>query len=501
MDLYSPSKDILKDIQGSFNAYAMRNAFVVDEVAYTYRQLSEKVNVIEACLKDVDAETIGVVAGDKMEVYAAILAVLFCGKTYVILHPSYPDSRNESILKEAGIGLVLGDKADTDKMDCCHSVPCTDICSETLSPRDGVPAYRADSKSPAYIIFTSGSTGVPKGVPISRSNLNTFYDAYSSLGWKLDCHDKMLQMFELTFDVSVVSFLFPLTLGACVFTVGYKDVKYLKAIDLMERYELTFATISPSLLRLVTPYFDELSFPKLRYLVVTAEASPAELLQQFHPCIPNAEVVNLYGPTEGTIYCLSYRVPFDRDIKQHNGMVAIGKPFKNMVVRIVDENGAPVGTGEEGELWISGGQVMKGYLNDETNTTATMVHTDGGEVFYRTGDICYYDADGDVVYCGRKDSQVKIRGFRVELSEIEFVAQQFFEKSCNVVALALSENGSVELHLAVEREKVDAEALSAYLEKSLPPYMVPKEIHCLSHFPLNTSNKTDRKVIAKMCCI
>ena len=84
----------------------------------------------------------------------------------------------------------------------------------------------------AYIIFTSGSTGEPKGVPISRRNLNAFYTAYHRLGWQLDENDRMLQMFELTFDVSIVSFLYPLTLGACIYTVSPEGVKYINVIEL-----------------------------------------------------------------------------------------------------------------------------------------------------------------------------------------------------------------------------------------------------------------------------
>ena len=130
----------------------------------------------------------------------------------------------------------------------------------------------------AYIIFTSGSTGEPKGVPISRRNLNAFYTAYHRLGWQLDENDRMLQMFELTFDVSIVSFLYPLTLGACIYTVSPEGVKYINVIETLEKYDLTFAAVAPSLLQLLRPYFPEIHLPALRYLVVTAEASDAELL-------------------------------------------------------------------------------------------------------------------------------------------------------------------------------------------------------------------------------
>jgi D-alanine--poly(phosphoribitol) ligase subunit 1 len=142
----------------------------------------------------------------------------------------------------------------------------------------------------------------PKEYP-SRRNLNAFYTAYHRLGWQLDENDRMLQMFELTFDVSIVSFLYPLTLGACIYTVSPEGVKYINVIETLEKYDLTFAAVAPSLLQLLRPYFPEIHLPALRYLVVTAEASDAELLDAFRKCVPNASFINLYGPTEGTIYC------------------------------------------------------------------------------------------------------------------------------------------------------------------------------------------------------
>ena len=148
-----------------------------------------------------------------METYASILAVLISGKTYVILHPAYPRHRNRKIAELADIHLILYTKdirvlnLDTEHIDFI----CTSELQEVVPSSSGIHSEKNEN---AYIIFTSGSTGEPKGVPISRNNLNAFYNAYSHLDWQLDENDRMLQMFELTFDVSIVSFLFPLTIGA-----------------------------------------------------------------------------------------------------------------------------------------------------------------------------------------------------------------------------------------------------------------------------------------------
>ena len=350
----------------------------------------------------------------------------------------------------------------------------------------------------AYIIFTSGSTGEPKGVPISRRNLNAFYTAYHRLGWQLDENDRMLQMFELTFDVSIVSFLYPLTLGACIYTVSPEGVKYINVIETLEKYDLTFAAVAPSLLQLLRPYFPEIHLPALRYLVVTAEASDAELLDAFRKCVPNASFINLYGPTEGTIYCTAYRIPVT-SCKHHNGMTAIGRPFEGIDALIMDNDGRPLPTGETGELWISGNQVMGGYWNAPEKNGECLVETANGKVYYKTGDLCRMDADGDIIYCGRKDSQIKIQGFRIELSEIEHVAKNFFNGECRVVVIPKYDNGNqCELHLVVEKKQLDKQQMEEYLYSRLPYYMIPKHMHCLEQFPLNTSSKTDRKKIQEL---
>ena len=308
----------------------------------------------------------------------------------------------------------------------------------------------------------------------------------------------MLQMFELTFDVSIVSFLFPLTIGACIYTVSPEGVKYINVIEILEKYNLTFAAVAPSLLQLLLPYFSEIQLPELKYLIVTAEASDIELLSAFRACAPNASFVNLYGPTEGTIYCTAYQIP-TTSCKHHNGMIAIGKPFEGVDALIMNNSGIPVATGETGELWISGRQVMNGYWNAPEKTKECLIEGTDGRTYYKTGDLCQIDADGDIIYCGRKDSQIKLQGFRIELSEIEHVVKKYFNNECKAVVIPkYGANNQCELHLVVEKVHLDKHQIEEHMNSRLPFYMIPQHIHCMEHFPLNTSSKTDRKRILEL---
>lgn len=475
--------------------YPGKTAFVIDGIAYSYKELFACVNGIHAFLDGREEEVIGVVAENRIETYAAILAVLLSGKTYVILHPHYPDNRNNKIREAGDIGVVLY----ADECDMAKAMPesMAFVSTRELRGEEHAEYNYGSGDTKAYIIFTSGSTGEPKGVPITRDNLNAFYTAYSALGWNLGADDRMLQMFELTFDVSVVSTLFPLTVGAAIYTVGPGEMKYTKVYELLEDERLTFAAIAPSLLQFLSPYFDEIRLPDLKYLIVTAEAAQADVLARFRACAPNAEFVNLYGPTEATIYCTAYRIPRE-ECKHYHGMIAIGRPFEEMEVVIADEDGQALNTGEKGELWVSGPQVMAGYWKDREKSEQVLVRHNG-RVFYKTGDLCYMDADGDIIYCGRKDYQVKVQGFRVELNEIEYTARKFYREEKNVVVVAKKDDdGGCRLHLFIEAAECDTPSLLEFMKMHLPVYMLPARVHCLEVFPLGTSNKIDRKKLLSL---
>lgn len=179
-------------------------------------------------------------------------------------------------------------------------------------------------------------------------------------------------------------------------------------------------------------------------------------------------------------------------------MAAIGKPFQGMDYMIASPSGKPLPAGETGELWIAGPQLMNGYWCAPEKTAECFVTDSSGKLYYRTGDLCLTDTDGDIMYCGRKDTQVKIQGFRIELGEIEYHVKTFYKHSCNAVVLPVyTTDGSCELHLAIERETKDTESLEQYMQSHLPSYMLPRRIHFIPCFPQNNSNKVDRNQLLK----
>lgn len=229
------NKELIADICNALEKYADNNAFVIDDKAYTYSQLKQNIYGIATLISKRQDKVIGVMAENKLETYASLLAILLCGKTYVVLHPAYPAERNGNIARQAGINIILHSQ-DTHSLNV--GAVLEPVCTSELHCDKLSFTPTVEDSGVAYIMFTSGSTGEPKGVPISHRNLNAFYQAYHRLNWNLDEKDRMLQMFELTFDLSVVSYLYPLTFGACVYTVSPEGAKYLNTIEVIEKMSL-----------------------------------------------------------------------------------------------------------------------------------------------------------------------------------------------------------------------------------------------------------------------
>ena len=313
----------------------------------------------------------GIVTTNSIETYASIIACWFSGYAYVPLHPKNPEERSRTIMEEARIDLVLGPGAGLEDTDA--------------EPPADMTVSEPEDDQLLYILFTSGSTGVPKGVPITYKNVRTFVDSYDALGFTCDASDRFLQMFDLTFDVSVASYLIPLLMGACIYTVPADGIKYMNVYKLMQQYQITFASIVPSIINYLKPYFSEISLPHLKYCILTAEASNLNVVQEWARCVPNGQLVNLYGPTEATIWCIGYLYD-SRHPKAYNDMLIIGRPFKNVAVLIVDEGGNEVARGEKGELLVAGGQITPGYVNNEERNRTAFIIKDG-QRYYNTGDV------------------------------------------------------------------------------------------------------------------
>lgn len=494
---------ILNPVLSSISKYKDRNAFCIDETFYTFGQFGQSIAKIRMSLinRKFNNTKVGLVINDDLETYASIFALWLEGCCYVPLHPDWPIERCIDICGQVGIDLIL-DSSEETRYDRSIVLDTSNLTFDNpeaidyLTPKEGI----LDDEL-AYILFTSGSTGQPKGVQIMRKNVASFMDSFWKTEITINHEDRCLQCFDLSFDVSVQGYLVPLTKGACCYTVPHGQVKYIYASGLIEDHKLTFAAMAPSMLRYLKPYFDELDATSLKHCILTAEACPLNLMEDWYNCATNTEIYDFYGPTECTIYCTYYKLEKGNTNKSLNGIISIGKPLANCVGLILDEQGNEVPIGEKGELCIAGGQVTLGYWNNEEKNASSFFYKDyKGETlrFYHTGDLCFMDEDGDIMYSGRLDHQAKIQGFRVELGEIEFHAREFL-KDINAICLAFeNEKGLTEIAMFIESKEFDASDLIVYMRTKMPSYMIPTRLLFVPNFPLNSNDKIDKVKLKSM---
>lgn len=489
--------ELLNQLIQSFDKNAERIAFCIKDINYEYSYLQKRtydiINIIHKHKSSISGDKIALNCYDSIDTYASIFAIWLSGYAYVPLGWDTPLDRKLSILKKANINTIISDIQVP-----IQQVPLNIIYLKDIKPINktlSIQVQKIDQEHIAYVLFTSGSTGEPKGVPITFKNISSFVDAFDASPFQINSSDRCLQMFELTFDVSISSFLIALLKGASVYTVPNDVIKYLHVIKLISKYNLTKIQIVPSIIRLSSPILSKIILPSVSQCILTGEATSIDLIPIWKKVIPNATIYNYYGPTEATIYCSFLELT--EPIKSYNGMLAIGKPLKDMDLLIVNENGEKVNPQEKGELLIAGPQLTSGYINNvEKNASSFITKTSSGilKIYYKSGDMCFIDKDFDIFYCGRFDNQVKIQGFRVELSEIEINVKNRFGVECIAVAIE-NKAGMSELHLALESPDITHQQIIQILKEKLPSYMIPINTTYIKQFPLTSSGKIDRNSI------
>ena len=488
---------MLEQIKNTFQKHSAKIAFCIRNQSYSYADLLLYVNGIRNLLQKERPQShfIGLAGFDDLETYAAILALWAEGYAFVPLSSNSPLERNEEILRQVETTYVLSSRVSTDTLVKTAKIILTkDIVGKEAEYSD-LSNWKADEIM--CMIFTSGSTGVPKGVPYSLGNINTTLDAFFALGYDLSEKDRFLQMFEFTFDLSLISYLPAWCLGAAIYPINHKQVKYLAAYQVLQQHAITFATMVPSTLQFLKPYFAQASLPDLRYCLLAGEPFYTDLAEAWMRCVPNAKVINGSGPCETTMVCVGYDLSRNlAENKSHNNVLAFGKPWKNTTTIIVNEQLEEVPVGEEGELCFAGGNVMQGYWKlPEKNANLFFNKTIDGvsHRFYKSGDMAFIDESGILYSCGRKDQQYKIQGYKVELGDLERHARDFLVNKHVASTVVKNEKDILEIHLFVEGGIENENELATYLSGQLPVYMLPKGIHTIVRLPLTQSGKLDRK--------
>ena len=475
----------------------------------SYGTLDQRANHLAALLQEMGVGSdvpVAICLPRSLDMTIAVLGVLKAGGAYLPLDPEYPAERLAFMLADARPAVVLA-HASTVVQLARADVPIVrvDAAGSRLSAvREHAPSRASSPDHLAYIIYTSGSTGKPKGVAMVHRallNLLEWQGQASSCG----AGDKTLQLAPLSFDVSFQEMFSTWASGGTL--VLTDEETRADPARLLEQVNRT------GVRRLFLPFvalqqLAEVAVRRgpmpvgLREVITAGEAlRVTRHLVEFFQQLPNCILQNQYGPSEThvvTAYTLSGK-PEDWP-----ALPPIGRPLPNVRVTILDKAGRPVAPGDEGELYIGGVALARGYLGRADLTEQRFVpDPEAGDVQarrYRTGDLVRQRPDGELEFLGRADDQVKVRGYRIELGEIEVALAEHPEVAQAAVAAREDEPGSKRLvaYLVTTSGQPAASAeLRRHLQTRLPEYMVPATFVTLPTLPRTPSGKVDRRALPR----
>jgi len=522
------SRSLVSGFLASSRQFPERTALEAGGKRISYAHLQELACSIAATLQkhrpDPGTPLTAVLAHRSATAFAGILGALLRGHGYLPLNPGHPVERTALMLKHSDCGSVIVGHEALPVL--TELLPCIDRPLIVLlpdSPVDGDLRTRFPTHTfignqelcaarewlpvnvtpgdIAYLLFTSGSTGLPKGVPVTHANICRFLDVVTAR-YGITEHDRFSQMFELVFDLSLFDMFVAWECGACVCCPDKGEAR-LPARFLIESgitvwFSVPSLAIAMKMMRMLEPGL----YPELRLSLFCGEALLQDVVEQWARAAPNSVIENLYGPTEVTLACTAYRWdPHASPGQSEHGIVPIGEPFPGMTAIVVDEQLDEVAAGDTGELLLSGPQVAPGYWKDSQKTAAAfVVPPSRNALFYRTGDLVRRPWTGQpLTYLGRIDQQIKIRGNRVELGEIEAVLRAAAGVD---IAVALgwpaTPAGADGIVAFIGSEDVSPDAVRDRAKRSLPDYMMPREIRLMNNIPLNANGKVDRKALIRI---
>ncbi|MGC9671047.1 non-ribosomal peptide synthase/polyketide synthase [Planosporangium sp. 12N6] len=504
-----------------FEAQAARTpaatALTFCDTSLTYAELNARANRLAHRLTAAGAgpeRFVALALPRGVDLVVAVVAVLKTGAAYLPLDPDYPAERIAHVLADAapvalvttraagvstqagGVGRLVLDDPET--VAALAAAPDTD-------PGDADRTAPLRPDHPAYAIYTSGSTGKPKGVVITHANVVRLFTA-TRAWFGFDSRDVWTLFHSYAFDFSVWEIWGPLLHGGRLVVVPHEVTRSPDDfLRLLAAERVTVLNQTPSAFyQLMRADADDPATGaalSLRYVVFGGEALDLWRLADWYDRHADTApvLVNMYGITETTVH-VSY-VALDRAAAATAAGSVIGEPIGDLRVYLLDADLSPVPPGVAGEMYVAGGGLARGYLARPGLTAQRFVADPFGAPgtrMYRTGDLARWSPDGALEYLGRADHQVKIRGFRIELGEIEAALAAHPGVGETVVIAREDTPGVKRLVGYVVPAGGTAPAtgeLRAFLERTLPDYMVPQAFVTVPAIPLNANGKLDRRAL------
>lgn len=496
LDSFNRTEAEYDDTQTVVSLFRRQAAETPDNIAviykdrqYTYAQVDDISNriagyVASKGLKAEDVVSVLIPRSEWMPI--ASLGVLKAGCAYQPLDPTYPKERLNFMMKDANARLLIADEELRNIVDEYQADVLLTKDLLELPEKSDIP-YNSKPDDLFILLYTSGSTGVPKGCQLTHANIVAFCHWYHRYYDLQPCH-RVAAYASYGFDACMMDMYPALTKGATLYIVP-EEIR-LDLIALNNYFEQNHITHSFMTTQVAYQFATAIENHSLMCL-----STGGEKLASLMP--PSAyRFYNGYGPTECTIFTTTYLV----DKKLQN--IPIGKPLDNLWLYIVDAQGNRLPVGASGELWVSGPQVSRGYLNRPEKTSEVYIDNPftadkQHRRIYRTGDIVRYLTDGNIQFVGRRDGQVKIHGFRIELKEVESIIREFPDiKDATVQAFEEDGNKFIAAYIVSDKQ-IDIEAMNQFILERKPPYMVPAVTMQIPAIPLNQNQKVNKRALPK----
>ncbi|WP_125530701.1 non-ribosomal peptide synthetase [Streptomyces sp. WAC 06725] len=448
---------------------------------------------------------VAVVVERSVTMITAVLAVAMAGGVYVPVDPEYPAERVAFVLRDAEPAVVLCTTRTRSALPdgAGGSTVVLDDPAEAAAVARRAGGSLSDAERPAplgvdnaaYVIYTSGSTGVPKGVLVAHRGLGNLV-ADRVARYRIGTGSRLAQLVSPSFDVSMGDIWPVLCAGARLVLAPAGQQTFGEDLaDLLREHGATHVVLPAAFL----PQLPSDGLSRLRVLVTGGEPMTDEVRRRWSA---GRELFNEYGVTEATVTS-TVTAPLDGD-----SAPAIGRPIANTQAYVLDAFLQPVPPGVQGELYVAGVNLARGYLGRPALSAARFVANpfapgmgvspaEGGGRMYRTGDLARWTDDGELVFAGRADAQVKVRGFRVEPGEIEaaLTAHPAVAEAAVVVREDRPGERRLVAYVVSAGPDLDERSVRAHVAATLPDHMVPAAVLVLGELPMSPNGKLDRAAL------
>lgn len=502
-------RNLLEYFEETTARWPERIAVTQGERQISFSELSQRAQALGTLLinrSEVAANRpIGVFMEKCIEAVVSDLAILYSGNAYMNLDVKTPSKRIENILKLVEPDLIITNDSWYEVI--AGMFPAERILNiERISPETidthmlGARRRLLIDTDPCCLINTSGSTGTPKSVVLNHRSFVDFTEwAMETTG--IGENEVIGSLSPIVFDIYSFELCMLMALGSRIVVIPSNLAAFpVKILHLLQQEQVTYIFWVPTIMVNIAnmDLLSRLPASSLRNVWFAGEVFPTKQFNYWKRHLPQARMINLYGPIEITLDCTYFIC--DRDIPDEEPL-PIGFPCRNTDVLILTQDDTPAKVGEEGELCVRGTSLALGYYNNPEKTAAAFVQNPlqraYPEVIYRTGDMVYLNARGEIMFRGRKDNLIKHQGYRIDLGEIEHVIINVLKLAKNGCVVYAKDKKQIVFYYekAVDTTVVQ---LRKALSTQLPTYMIPSVYEELEEMPRNANGKIDRLKLKEM---